>query len=61
MSRPDIEAGFGGWQVFDSTPQELSPHGGGHVLGPAPLKAVKLGLNMNYDVNFVISEVNIFP
>ena len=57
MARPDLPAGFGGWQVLDATPQEESPQGGGYRLGPCPLQAVKLGQRMNYDVEFVISEV----
>ena len=24
MSRPDLPPGYGGWQAFDATPQELS-------------------------------------
>ena len=24
MARPDLPEGFGGWQAFDSTPQEVS-------------------------------------
>ena len=27
MARPDLPAGFGGWQVLDATPQEESPSG----------------------------------
>lgn len=57
MSRPDLPAGFGGWQAVDATPQEESPQGGGYRLGPCPVRAVKLGQRMNYDVEFVISEV----
>ena len=57
MSRPDLPPGFGGWQVLDATPQEESPQGGGFRLGPCSLRAVKLGQRMNYDVEFVISEV----
>ncbi len=58
MSRPDLPTGFGGWQVLDSTPQEESPQEGGYRLGPCPRRAVKLGQRMNYDVEFVISEVS---
>ena len=61
MSRPDLQAGFGGWQALDATPQEESPHrGGGFTLGPASVRAVKLGQRMKYDVEFVISEVCVF-
>lgn len=57
MSRPDLPYGFGGWQALDATPQEESPQGGGYRLGPAPIRAIKLGQRMHYDVEFVISEV----
>ena len=57
MSRPDLPSGFGGWQVLDATPQEQSRQGGRYRLGPCPVRAVKLGQRMNYDVEFVISEV----
>ena len=57
MARPDLPSGFGGWQVLDATPQEESPQGGGYRLGPSPRQAIKLGQRMNYDVEFVISEV----
>lgn len=57
MKRPDLPEGFGGWQAVDATPQELSRDGGGVRLGPASVKAVKLGQRLKYDVEFVISEV----
>ena len=57
MARPDLPAGFGGWQVLDATPQEESEHGRGFKLGPASRQAIKLGQRMKYDVEFVISEV----
>ena len=57
MDRPDLELGYGGWQVLDATPQEESHQGGGYRLGPCPVEAVKLGKQMKYDVEFVISEV----
>ena len=57
MSRPDLPTGFGGWQALDATPQEESPQGGGYRLGPCPVRAVKLGQRMSFDVEFVISEV----
>ena len=59
MARPDLPSGFGGWQVLDATPQEESPQGGGYRLGPSPRQAIKLGQRMNYDVEFVISEVRL--
>ena len=58
MSRSDLPAGFGGWQAVDATPQEESPQGGEYRLGPCPVRAVQLGQRMNYDVEFVISEVS---
>lgn len=58
MSRPDLPDGFGGWQALDATPQEESPQGGGYRLGPSSVRAIKLGQRMNYDVEFVISEVS---
>ena len=57
MARSDLPPGFGGWQALDATPQEVSRQGGGFRLGPCSVKAVKLGQRMNYDVEFVISEV----
>ena len=52
-----LPAGFGGWQVLDSTPQEESPQGGGYRTRPAPLEAIKEGTSVPYDSNFVIAEV----
>ncbi len=57
MSRPDLVKGFGGWQALDATPQEESLQGGDYKLGPCSIRAVKLGQRMNYDTEFVISEV----
>ena len=57
MTRPDLPPGFGGWQAVDATPQEESPQGGGYRTGPASLHAVKLGQRLNYDIEFVLSEV----
>lgn len=57
MARPDLPPGFGGWQALDATPQEVSRQGGGYRLGPCSVRAVKLAQRMNYDVEFVISEV----
>ncbi|XP_063626874.1 hemocyte protein-glutamine gamma-glutamyltransferase-like [Cydia splendana] len=57
MARPDLPAGYGGWQAIDATPQELS--GGQYQCGPAPLEAIKQGvLGLNYDVEFMLSSVN---
>ena len=57
MARPDLPAGYDGWQALDATPQEESPQGGGYKTGPAPLKAIKDGNSVDYDANFIISEV----
>ena len=58
MSRPDLPAGFGGWQALDATPQEESPQGGGYRTGPSPLKAIRDGNSVPFDTNFVIAEVS---
>uniref|UniRef100_A0AAQ5X2Q2 protein-glutamine gamma-glutamyltransferase n=1 Tax=Amphiprion ocellaris TaxID=80972 RepID=A0AAQ5X2Q2_AMPOC len=57
MVRPDLPAGYGGWQVVDSTPQETSD---GHFrCGPAPVAAIKEGnLCHPFDCGFVFAEVN---
>lgn len=39
MARPDLPAGYGGWQAVDSTPQILS--GGIYRVGPYPVKAIR--------------------
>ncbi|KAI5628443.1 protein-glutamine gamma-glutamyltransferase 2, partial [Silurus asotus] len=57
MTRPDLKAGFDGWQASDPTPQEMSE--GVFCCGPVPLKAIKEGeLLLKYDAPFVFSEVN---
>lgn len=57
MSRPDLPAGYGGWQAIDATPQETSR--GMYQCGPAPLEAIKQGaIGMNYDVEFMLASVN---
>ncbi|XP_035824890.1 annulin [Aplysia californica] len=57
MARPDLPAGFGGWQVVDSTPQELSD--GTYCCGPVSVAAIRQGeVNMPYDGPFVFAEVN---
>uniref|UniRef100_A0A3P8RTM9 Transglutaminase-like domain-containing protein n=1 Tax=Amphiprion percula TaxID=161767 RepID=A0A3P8RTM9_AMPPE len=55
MVRPDLPAGYGGWQVVDSTPQETSD---GHFrCGPAPVAAIKEGnLCHPFDCGFVFAE-----
>ncbi|XP_062424467.1 protein-glutamine gamma-glutamyltransferase 4 [Rhea pennata] len=57
MKRPDLPAGFDGWQTIDSTPQERSQ--GVFRCGPSPLKAVREGdVYLNFDCKFVYAEVN---
>ncbi|XP_041103827.1 coagulation factor XIII A chain-like [Polyodon spathula] len=57
MSRPDIPAGFGGWQAVDATPQETSD--GMYRCGPASVKAIKHGqICYKYDAPFIFAEVN---
>ncbi|KAK1156300.1 protein-glutamine gamma-glutamyltransferase 2-like [Acipenser oxyrinchus oxyrinchus] len=57
MARPDLPAGYEGWQVLDPTPQEKSE--GVHCCGPAPVKAILEGdTDLKYDVAFVFAEVN---
>ncbi|XP_040887491.1 coagulation factor XIII A chain [Toxotes jaculatrix] len=57
MSRPDLPAGFGGWQVVDATPQETSD--GMYRCGPASVRAIKHGeMCFPFDAAFVFAEVN---
>jgi len=60
MARPDLQRvsalNLSGWQAVDATPQEIS--GNKFQCGPASLAAVKLGLALPYDTDFVIGEVN---
>ncbi|MCI4375375.1 hypothetical protein PGIGA_G00108750 [Pangasianodon gigas] len=57
MARPDLKAGFDGWQASDPTPQEKSE--GVYCCGPVPVQAIKDGeLMCKYDAPFVFSEVN---
>ncbi|KAF5909337.1 protein-glutamine gamma-glutamyltransferase 2-like, partial [Clarias magur] len=57
MARPDLKAGFDGWQASDPTPQEKSE--GVFCCGPVPVKAIKEGeITCKYDAPFVFSEVN---
>ncbi|XP_069618484.1 protein-glutamine gamma-glutamyltransferase K [Ranitomeya imitator] len=57
MTRPDLPAGYSGWQAIDATPQETS--NGIYCCGPCPLLAVKNGLvNIKYDAPFLFAEVN---
>ncbi|XP_028623118.1 protein-glutamine gamma-glutamyltransferase 4 [Grammomys surdaster] len=57
MKRHDLPQGHDGWQVLDSTPQEISD--GGYRTGPSPLTAIRQGLvQVKYDTTFVFTEVN---
>ncbi|XP_041743133.1 LOW QUALITY PROTEIN: protein-glutamine gamma-glutamyltransferase 5 [Coregonus clupeaformis] len=57
MTRPDLGAGFDGWQVLDPTPQERS--GGIFCCGPAPVKAIRdRRVDLVYDIPFVYAAVN---
>ncbi|KAK3741947.1 hypothetical protein RRG08_024693 [Elysia crispata] len=57
MARPDLPKGFGGWQAFDATPQELSNDV--YACGPVSVQAIKQGeINLQYDAPFVFAEVN---
>uniref|UniRef100_A0A8C1K6Y3 Protein-glutamine gamma-glutamyltransferase K n=1 Tax=Cyprinus carpio TaxID=7962 RepID=A0A8C1K6Y3_CYPCA len=57
MTRPDLPAGYGGWQVVDSTPQE--PSQGSYRCGPTPVSAIRNGqVNLKFDTPFVFAEVN---
>ncbi|XP_062335534.1 coagulation factor XIII A chain-like isoform X3 [Osmerus eperlanus] len=56
MSRSDLPAGLGGWQVVDATPQETGS--GYYCCGPASVKAVKEGqVSYPFDMKFVFAEV----
>uniref|UniRef100_UPI00398F3796 coagulation factor XIII A chain-like isoform X2 n=1 Tax=Pristiophorus japonicus TaxID=55135 RepID=UPI00398F3796 len=57
MSRSDLPAGYGGWQVVDATPQETSE--GMYRCGPASVNAIKHGqVFFPYDAPFIYAEVN---
>ncbi|XP_078680703.1 protein-glutamine gamma-glutamyltransferase K-like [Branchiostoma floridae x Branchiostoma belcheri] len=57
MTRPDLPAGYGGWQAFDATPQETSE--GQFRCGPASVHAIKNGhVYYGYDAKFIFAEVN---
>lgn len=57
LKRPDLPAGYDGWQAHDATPQETS--GGIMRCGPAPLTAIKEGhVYLLYDIPFIFAEVN---
>ena len=54
--RDHATGGGGGWQAIDATPQERS--GGLYRCGPASVAEVKAGERGDYDLDFVIAEVN---
>nr|AAA42287.1 dorsal protein 1 [Rattus norvegicus] len=57
MKRQDLPQGHDGWQVLDSTPQEISE--GQFRIGPSPVSAIRQGLvQFMYDTTFVFTEVN---
>uniref|UniRef100_A0A8C6WUU6 Protein-glutamine gamma-glutamyltransferase K n=1 Tax=Neogobius melanostomus TaxID=47308 RepID=A0A8C6WUU6_9GOBI len=57
MARPDLPAGYGGWQAIDSTPQETSQ--GTFRCGPASVSAIRSGqVYLKHDTPFVFAEVN---
>lgn len=58
MDRPDLTGNYSGWQAVDATPQEISIYSGTMVVGPASVRGIKEGIDMEYDNLFVISEVN---
>lgn len=57
LARKDLGPNYGGWQIYDATPQELSE--GKYRLGPTSLYAVKEGdVDKPHDTLFVFAEVN---
>ncbi|XP_040908170.1 protein-glutamine gamma-glutamyltransferase E-like [Toxotes jaculatrix] len=57
MRRPDLGAGFDGWQVVDPTPQEKS--GGIFCCGPCPVVAVQQRcLSAQFDTPFIYASVD---
>lgn len=57
MKRSDLGPEYAGWQVIDSTPQELSEDA--YRCGPASVAAIKNGEVLRpYDNGFVFAEVN---
>ncbi|XP_077315318.1 protein-glutamine gamma-glutamyltransferase E-like [Lithobates pipiens] len=57
FARKDLGLVYGGWQIFDATPQEASE--GMYRLGPTSLYAVKNGdVDKPHDGPFVFAEVN---
>ncbi|XP_075033801.1 protein-glutamine gamma-glutamyltransferase E-like [Mixophyes fleayi] len=57
FARRDLGSKYGGWQVLDATPQELSK--GIYCCGPASVHAIKEGdVDLDYDAPFIFCEVN---
>ncbi|KAF1390836.1 hypothetical protein PFLUV_G00062180 [Perca fluviatilis] len=57
MRRPDLGAGFDGWQVVDPTPQERSA--GIFCCGPCPVAAIQQHcLRAPYDTSFVYASID---
>jgi len=56
FARKDLPDGRGGWQACDATPQERSQ--GIFQCGPASLVSIKAGEKVDYDLDFLIGEVN---
>ncbi|XP_068120095.1 protein-glutamine gamma-glutamyltransferase E-like [Hyperolius riggenbachi] len=57
FTRSELGERYGGWQVLDATPQELS--GDIHCCGPASVHAIKEGdIDLDYDGPFIYAEVN---
>ncbi|XP_042348149.1 protein-glutamine gamma-glutamyltransferase 5-like [Plectropomus leopardus] len=57
MKRPDLGAGFDGWQVVDPTPQEKSA--GIFCCGPCPVVAIQQRcLRAPYDAPFIYASVD---
>ncbi|KAK2854537.1 hypothetical protein Q7C36_006406 [Tachysurus vachellii] len=57
LKRRDIPEMYSGWQVVDSTPQEISE--GYYRCGPASVACIKMeSLGYSFDAGFVYSEVN---
>lgn len=57
MRRPDLGAGFDGWQAVDPTPQEKSA--GTFCCGPCPVVAIQRRcLSTPYDTSFVYASVD---
>ncbi|CAK9297583.1 unnamed protein product [Gordionus sp. m RMFG-2023] len=57
MTRPDLPSGYGGWQLLDSTPQEISENV--YRCGPVSIKAIRNGnVGLQYDTGFAFAEVN---